>query len=515
MVLTSLLFKRLQLRQPVIDAVVSYYSNCGVECFPDQLSGCPTETSCAVAEFIVECIDLEDSVLISGLREDLITVLQGYKPGTVLQDDGGHLWYRRAKMLCTRHRFISSVSDGQEKYYKQKYLLTVPLNPQSQVVLEPPDSWVELCAREGMCDKHLDAMSSAWFHTDALRQLAQVYIEHGFLTEDEADIFLSDIPILGETEEEECRVSDQMLDMDSSDPGIVAPRPTQVCLDDLVKTFTESQSRAFHWVEDKFESGEQVLAAIVGPAGTGKSYLLKELAKSKNLVVNKLAPSGVAAHLIGGTTVHHMFALDIEYNSLLEEGTVQTTKLRKCDVLVIDEFSMLDWFLFRTAEGLCRKYGKRGCSCKPWSGRHVTMLGDPAQLPAVSQRDIFSTKLWTKFFILVLREVKCTTDPVLCSILAKIRLGICDEEVTTVLESKLRPRPLSDIDLQRTVVICSTRKECDEINDDCIDMVEGSEIVYDASDTDHHGHPLHEADLERNRERLPDKLVVKVNARVV
>ncbi len=60
----------------------------------------------------------------------------------------------------------------------------------------------------------------------------------------------------------------------------------------------------------------------------------------------------VAAHLIGGTTIHNSFALDIECNSRLENGTVQMAHLRKTDVLVIDVFSMLDFFLFRTAEGL-------------------------------------------------------------------------------------------------------------------------------------------------------------------
>ena len=146
------------------------------------------------------------------------------------------------------------------------------------------------------------------------------------------------------------------------------------------------------------------------------------------------------------------------------------------------------------------------------------MLGDPAQLPVVGQRDIFGTTLWTKFSVLLLREVKCVTDPVLCSILSKIRMGVCDEEVTRVLESRLQPRDISGIELERTVVICSTRKECEEINSACIDALEGSEVVYDALDTDHHGHPLCEADLERlkrQRERLPDKLVLKVGARVV
>ena len=76
----------------------------------------------------------------------------------------------------------------------------------------------------------------------------------------------------------------------------------------MIQTFTESQLRAYRWIEK--ELNRQVFAAIVGPAGTGKSYLLNgliELAKSKGLVVTKLAPSGVAAHLIGGTTVHNFF----------------------------------------------------------------------------------------------------------------------------------------------------------------------------------------------------------------
>ena len=51
-------------------------------------------------------------------------------------------------------------------------------------------------------------------------------------------------------------------------------------------------------------TGKQIRVAIVGLAGTGKSYFsysLLELLKSKHLVLMKLAPSGVAAHLICGT----------------------------------------------------------------------------------------------------------------------------------------------------------------------------------------------------------------------
>ena len=91
---------------------------------------------------------------------------------------------------------------------------------------------------------------------------------------------------------------------------------------------------------------------------------------------------------------------------------------------------MLDATLFRTMEGLCRRYAKKGSSKHPWGGRHVILLGDPAQLPAVSSRDIFGTDLWKTFSVLLLREVK------LQSLLEKVRVGVYDDEVEHILCSR-------------------------------------------------------------------------------
>ena len=132
---------------------------------------------------------------------------------------------------------------------------------------------------------------------------------------------------------------------------------------------SDSQARAYDWIKNQLAAGKLVRAAIVGPAGTRKSYLrgLIELLRSKQLVVMKLTPSGAAAHLIGGMTFHHFFAL--ECNSSLENGTVQVANLCKTDVFVIDEFCTLD-FLFRIVEGLCRKFAKKHSSCHPWVTQH-------------------------------------------------------------------------------------------------------------------------------------------------
>ena len=122
------------------------------------------------------------------------------------------------------------------------------------------------------------------------------------------------------------------------------------------------------------------------------------------------------------------------------------------------------------------------------------MLGDPAQLPAVGRSKLFGTQLWRTFSVLVLREIKRSQDPVLTSIFTKVRMGVCDKEVTDVLRGLVHPRDVDNIELDRTVVICSTRNECDEVNNLCINRIDGSESVYEALDTDHHGHPLREAD---------------------
>ena len=460
------------------------------------------------------------------VKPDLEQLLIHYPPGTILKDKRDKYWRRRVKAAMTRFHFLAPVGETQESFYEQKYLISIPLMKDDQVIIAPPKSWMQLCVERGLCDKEGDALSclhtavSKGFKYEELKTLVQLFVDHEFLTASEGDSFMADIPLGAEADEEEAEVTDTLLTDPGCDYGSLLPNAKQT-VQTYADTFTPSQQAAFEWLTGKLQCGDKLSAAIIGPAGTGKSYVLNAIVahcRRNGLVVAKLAPCGVAAHLIEGVTIHRFFNLDIELNCNLQHGTAQTTTLRKTDVLVVDEFSMLDATLFRTMEGLCRRYAKKGSSKHPWGGRHVILLGDPAQLPAVSTRDIFGTDLWKTFSVLLLREVKRAKDPQLQSLLEKVRVGVYDEEVEHILCSRCEKEDIAKVDLNATVIICSKREECRHFNAVCLEMLEGSGMHYEAVDTDHNGMPLRASDkkrLERVSDRLPDELHLKVGARVV
>ena len=136
----------------------------------------------------------------------LYSMLEMYPPGTMLPDSNGTFWVRRARAAITRHRFISL--DDQETYYEQKYLLNIPLSPKDKVITNPPESWIKIAMHAGLVDEHHDAMANLMdavkrgFTLDSIQSIIKIYLEHQFLDEDEADTFLSSLPIGSSIKEE-------------------------------------------------------------------------------------------------------------------------------------------------------------------------------------------------------------------------------------------------------------------------------------------------------------------------
>lgn len=121
--------------------------------------------------------------------------------------------------------------------------------------------------------------------------------------------------------------------------------------------------------------------ALIGAPGTGKTTTVVNFSKKEDRYVQCTALIGRAAQRIGGVTVHKWLG----YN-----GKEFTSEDTYCDVLVVDECSMLTWDLLY--EILTRPHGK------------VVFVGDPEQLPPVYGENAFDSIL--KYLpVVVLKKV--------------------------------------------------------------------------------------------------------------
>jgi hypothetical protein len=122
---------------------------------------------------------------------------------------------------------------------------------------------------------------------------------------------------------------------------------------------------------------------ILGPAGSGKSVLVRHLKANSNRSLCLVSPTGLAAVNIGGSTIHSLFRLP--QSEFLEPGRTKLglkTKsvLNAIDLLVVDEMSMVRPDILDSMDALCREARGRA---EPFGGLQVVLVGDPCQLPPV------------------------------------------------------------------------------------------------------------------------------------
>lgn len=127
---------------------------------------------------------------------------------------------------------------------------------------------------------------------------------------------------------------------------------------------------------------------LSGRAGTGKTTFLKNVRESvkKNFLV--LAPTGVAAILAGGDTIHSFFGLPLQACELDTIGVMNETKivaLRHADTIIIDEISMVRCDILDAIDRTMRHYLR---SNSPFGGKQIVFCGDMFQLePVVDMRN--------------------------------------------------------------------------------------------------------------------------------
>ena len=268
---------------------------------------------------------------------------------------------------------------------------------------------------------------------------------------------------------------------------------------------------------------------ITGAGGVGKSYMIEKIREIRDRRIFITALTGCASVIIKGTTLHswsgvypdkiHLTAREI-VNSMYNKSK---ERWKITDTLVIDEVSMLSKDLFEKLN----KIGQiiRG-NKKIFGGIQLIFSGDFFQLPPIvtditdENKFVFCSKLWNTVFgktTIELTEVIRQKDEVFVSVLNKIRKGIIDEEVVSILESRLQQGVNEKI---KPTQLLSMRYEVNNINND---------HMFDLDDIKVHkwqtiqitGHKLNREIQQRNRIQwesncqCDEKLFLAVGAQVV
>ena len=162
--------------------------------------------------------------------------------------------------------------------------------------------------------------------------------------------------------------------------------------------FSRSQKRTINYLLKNLFSKNKNCFYITGNAGTGKSFLLRQLVylfeNVLNLNVLVCASTGTAAKNINGTTVHRAFSINpTNVASIWMPGSMNFQSLKKRDVVIIDEISMLSEDILQVIDLTLRStqmYNQNdleNCTL-PFGGKMIILFGDLLQIPCVGEQKI-------------------------------------------------------------------------------------------------------------------------------
>jgi ATP-dependent DNA helicase PIF1 len=191
---------------------------------------------------------------------------------------------------------------------------------------------------------------------------------------------------------------------------------------------------------------------VTGPGGTGKSRIismLREAAAAQGLSVSVTASTGIAARNIGGVTLHRFAGVGLRPENFAGAGGSRLDRVpatdkriacwRNCDLLVVDEISMVDPGFMAQLDLIARASRRKAPAIKPstterpFGGIQLVLLGDFAQLtiaengpsPSTSPTAAKLPLCLLKYvpFVVELRTIFRQSDPRFRQLLNNIRLG--------------------------------------------------------------------------------------------
>jgi ATP-dependent DNA helicase PIF1 len=267
------------------------------------------------------------------------------------------------------------------------------------------------------------------------------------------------------------------------------------------------------------ESGRSVL--LTGAAGAGKTYVLNKFirrARRNGRSVAVTATTGLAATHLNGTTIHAWSGIGVsDFFDKRQAGSIGKSRqelIRKADVLIIDEISMLHDFRLDMVDDVLRHIRASG---QPFGGIQVVLCGDFFQLPPVNRNDgrrgsfVTSSAVWRQnvFTVCYLHtQFRQREDSLYTDILNGIRAGVLTRSQLDTLQN--RAHAIDDPFTPRTRLL-TVNVDVDTVNHQQLDELSGEEHAYEMET---HGPKQYVEQLQRSC-LAPQTLRLKDGAQVM
>lgn len=282
---------------------------------------------------------------------------------------------------------------------------------------------------------------------------------------------------------------------------------------------------------------------ITGQAGSGKSYLIKELqrcVKEAGRVMIISASTGVAASLIGGATLHNVGGFGLGNDKV--GALVKKTRLKKskaktlCEahILLIEECSMTTTAYMNKLDKVLRHLRKK--PTEPMGGMQIVMVGDFLQNPAIvkpgdvlefddaeATTPLFESRLWTRELrvqsVLLTENFRQRGDTEFAALLNRARLARLTEEDEAVLRSRLIKHHQSSVDAKSLVHLYPHKYQVEKANDAALKRLSplgeqhysATMLVYNEA-----GRPVPAYEDQRKKEyAVEPEITLRVGARVM
>ena len=267
------------------------------------------------------------------------------------------------------------------------------------------------------------------------------------------------------------------------------------------------------------EDSEQQFIFLTGAAGTGKTTLLERVKNQLSLKKMVVAPTGIAALNIGGTTINSAFRIGFDTIPVITKSKDPrfAKLLRNLELLIIDEVSMVRAPML---DAISQSLQIHRNSDEPFGGVHVLACGDLFQLPPIIKEseeriiyekynsvyffDAHSFKDMAKINYFELTEsFRQEEDQRFCELLNNIRIGQDLENTINQINSNCFD-PTLESDFFMTLT--SRKKRAEELNEYKLSHIEGEEELIKSKES---------GDLNENDLPAPRELKIKVGANVM